>query len=76
MEKHDVGIASPPDRERLVAEILFERIQWAEINVESGTPTLEIYPRPDGQPWRFELEGALAALTEAASRLPQGESKQ
>jgi hypothetical protein len=34
--KMRVSISSPPDREKLVAEVLYENEQWAEINQESG----------------------------------------
>jgi hypothetical protein len=48
-----VEIASPPDREYLVAPLMFEHEQWAEVDQESGSLTIEFYPRRDGQPWRL-----------------------
>ena len=64
-----MDIASPPDRERLVAEIFYEDGQWAEINQESEALTVALYPRPDGKPWSFPLLDAVAALQIAAKRL-------
>jgi len=64
-----VTVASPPDREYLVSEVFFEGDQWAEVNQESGSLTVELYPRRDGQPWRLDFEEAVAALLEAKQRL-------
>ena len=72
--KMRVTIASPPDREKLVAEVLYEDEQWAEINQESGALKLEIYPRRNGQPWTFALSEALLALQTAQARLLEGDS--
>ncbi len=65
----EVDIASPPDREKLIAEIFYDHEQWAEIHQETGNLTLEIYPRRDGKPWEFSFEEALAALRHAQRRL-------
>jgi hypothetical protein len=69
-----ISISSPPDRERLVAEVFAENCQWAELNQERGNLTLELYPRQDGQPWVFDYEEALRILHDARARLlgPQG----
>jgi hypothetical protein len=67
-----ICISSPPDREKLVAEIFFGENQWAEINQEQGPLAAEFYPRPDGEPWRIECQDALAALAEAQRRLTGG----
>ncbi|MFL5329105.1 MAG: hypothetical protein ACJ8C4_09320 [Gemmataceae bacterium] len=64
-----VSIASPPDRDRLVAMIDFENEQWAEINQESDTLVLEVYSRRDGTPWVFPLEEAITAIQQAKVRL-------
>jgi hypothetical protein len=44
-----ICISSPPDREKLVAEIFFGDEQWAELNQESGTLELEFYPKPSSK---------------------------
>jgi hypothetical protein len=64
-----VCISSPPDREKLVAELFFGDVQWAEVSQEQGVLKVEFYPRPDGQPWRISLASAIEALKEAKSRL-------
>ncbi len=67
--QYRITIASPPDREYLVAEIFFDDVQWAEVNRESGALDVEFYPRPDGKPWRVSLEMAMAALDRARFEL-------
>ena len=64
-----IQIASPPDREKLVAMILVDNDQWAELNQESEKLTLEIYPRQDGKPWAIDFVDALQALQDARQRL-------
>ena len=72
--KISVNLASPPDREKLVAEIMCDGEQWAEVHQEKTELTLEVYPRQDGQPWMLSFEDMVAALQLAKSRLA-GESK-
>ncbi len=57
--KMRMGIASPPDREKLVAELFYDDEQWAEIHQESEQLTLQLYPRRDGQPWEFSFDEAV-----------------
>jgi hypothetical protein len=68
-DAHRICISSPPDREKLVAEILFGDVQWAELNQEHDSLQVEFYPRPDGEPWRIDYKDALKALDEAKRRL-------
>ena len=72
-DKMSVDIASPPDREKLVAQVSFDREQWAEISQESGSLTLELYPRRDGKPWSFGYDEAIKTLVSARKRLIVGE---
>jgi hypothetical protein len=67
--KMTVDLASPPDREKLVAQISYGREQWAEVHQEADALTLELYPRRDGKPWEFSFAEALAALRHAQQRL-------
>jgi hypothetical protein len=67
-----VELASPPDREKLVAPILVDNEQWAEVNQETDRLKIEIYPRRDGGPWVFDLEEVLESLAEASRRLRGG----
>jgi hypothetical protein len=66
---HRIDIASPPDREHLVARMLIDGEQRAEVNRESGTPTVELYQGQDGKPWSSALDEATAALEAAKGRL-------
>lgn len=67
--KYHVDISSPPDREKLVAEISFNNCQWAELNQEGTELQLEFYPRPDGKPWNISLQAVEEALKAAKERL-------
>ena len=69
-----VNLISPPDREKLAAEIMCDDEQWAEVHQEKKELSLEVYPRQDGQPWRLSYDEALAAL-QAAKRRLNGDSK-
>jgi hypothetical protein len=62
-------IASPPDREKLVADLLTAGGQFGEVNQESAVPVVEIYPRRDGEPWRLECRALIDALNNALYRL-------
>jgi hypothetical protein len=66
---YTITVASPPDRELVVAEIFFADIQWAEIHQELENLNVEFYPRPDGRPWSLSLDLVIAALGEARERL-------
>lgn len=64
-----ISISSPPDREKLVAEILFDDEQWAELNQDGEHLQLELYPCPSAKYWQLDYEEAIAALLEARKRL-------
>lgn len=64
-----ICVSSPPDRERLVAEIFLGDTQWAEVRQEHEALEVEFYPRPDGKPWRIGYQDALQALEGARQRL-------
>ena len=64
-----ISIASPPDRDFLVAEIMKGNVQVAEVNIESGKLEVEIYNHPNGKPWQLDFEEFLASLNEAQVRL-------
>jgi len=47
-------------------------VQIAELNREDPSDPLiklEIYPRPDGQPWSVDLEAFMHAIIDAKARL-------
>jgi hypothetical protein len=62
-------LASPPDRDNLVAEIFVGSIQLAELNTQSGSFCVEIYPRQDGSPWVIDHSQLIESLTLARSKL-------
>jgi hypothetical protein len=64
-----VDIASPPDRERLVAQLMIGNEQLAELNQEGQLLQLEIYCRRDGQPWIVGYTELLRALADAREKL-------
>lgn len=64
-----ICISSPPDRERLVAEIFFDNTQWAELSQEDGTLRLEFYPLPTGESWQLSWDEVTSALEQAKERL-------
>ena len=64
-----VVITSPPDREDLVAEIYCGDVMWAEVNRETGSLRLEIYPNPQGGPWVFDFVRAIEGVEAAKRRL-------
>lgn len=69
-EEFRICITSPPDREKLVAEINFGNEQWAELNQEDGTLQLEFYPRSKkGEFWQLSFDEVLESLNEAKRRL-------
>ena len=68
-DTYRICISSPPDREKLVAEIFFGDSQWAEINQEQGDYQIEFYPRVDNNPWRIDFSNAISILNEAKQKL-------
>jgi hypothetical protein len=62
-------MSSPPDREKLVADIMFENEQWAELNQEQKELQVEFYARQSGEPWVFNFNDALDALERARKKL-------
>lgn len=67
-----ICISSPPDRERLVAEIFFGDEQWAELNQETDNLKVEFYPKRNGQFWLLSLDAVLESLDQAKRQLCGG----
>ena len=63
-----VMIADLPDRENLVAEIVYDHVHWAEISKEGEEVMIQFYSHPRQRYWEFPLEDALAALEKAKKR--------
>lgn len=65
-----IAIASLPDREYLVAEILYSEVEWAEISQEQGDALMiRIYPHPREQCWDFSCDEALQVLMQSKFQL-------
>ncbi len=62
-------ITTPPDREQEVSELWFENELVAELSTDGGPPTIELYPRRDGKPWRFSFEEFLDGIEKMKARL-------
>ena len=70
----EICVSSPPDREKLVADVLVESDdgvleQLLEINQEHDELQIEIYPRRSGEPWVFPYDVFLELLEKARKRL-------
>ena len=74
MRKFHVTIASLPDRERPVAEIAYENVQWVEISQETGEIIIQFYPHPRQKFWEFSFDDAIEILQRAKAELlnPKG----
>jgi hypothetical protein len=64
-----VELASPPDREQLVVQLMISNEQIAEINQESESLQLELYGRRDGRPWIIQYSEFIRALSEGKEML-------
>ena len=69
MAEITIAISSPPDREKLVAEIFVDSAEIAEINQEGDELLVEIYPRQDGKPWVISYYKLLSVMEEAKEKL-------
>ncbi len=69
MDKFRITIASLPDRESLVAEILYDGVQWAEISQETDELIIQFYSHPRQKCWEFLYDEALEALELARKKL-------
>jgi len=69
MENFRITVVSLPDRERLVAEVLYRGIQWAEISQETKELSIQFYPNPVQKYWEFPCEEALQILEQAKNKL-------
>ncbi len=66
-----ITITSPPDRELLVADIIVDGVQMAEINEENGPLAIEVYPHPETGAWLLPFDELCEALNEARRRLSE-----
>jgi hypothetical protein len=69
MKKFEIIIASLPHRERLVAEIYYDNMNWVQISQEEGELVLHFYPHPLQKCWEFSYDKALEILEDAKKKL-------
>lgn len=70
MDKFYITVVSLPDREKLVSEILYSGVQWAELSQETGDEIrVQFYAHPRQDYWEFSIDEALEALQKAKQRL-------
>jgi hypothetical protein len=69
MTEFKIDIASPPDRDKLVAQIMVGNEQCAEINQDGDELVIELYGRQDGQPWAFSYSSFASTLEAAKAKL-------
>ena len=68
MGKFRIAIASLPDRENLIAEIFYDRVQWIEISQETDGLTVQFYSHPRQKYWEFPFDEALEALEQSKNK--------
>lgn len=69
LDKFRITVTSLPDSEHLVAEIIYEGVQWAEISQEEKEMRIQFYPHPKKDFWEFPYYEAIAILEKAKSKL-------
>lgn len=69
MNKFRITVGSVPDRENLVADIIYDGFQWAEISQETDKLVIQFYSHPQKKYWEFPLDEALAAISKARKDL-------
>lgn len=67
--KFGINVASLPDREHLVAEILYEGVQCAEISQEADELIIQFYSHPRQKQWEFPFDEVLKVLERAKNKL-------
>lgn len=65
----EIQIASPPDRENVVAELWIGDEQIAEVSNEDGTVRVEFYARPAPEQIQLSLDELVEALGRAKRNL-------
>jgi hypothetical protein len=65
----ELQITSPPDRERVVAELWLGNVQLAEVSNEDGTFRIEVYTPPGTNRVAIPLDELEEALRRARENL-------
>ena len=69
MTKFEITVSSSPDRENLVADIIYEDVQFAEISQETGELRIQFYSHPKKRYWEFPVDEILKVIEKAKQRL-------
>lgn len=69
MSKFRITVGSLPNKDNLVADIFYERLQVAEISKENNELIIQIYFYNDRDCWEFSLEEFQKIVEEAKQRL-------
>ena len=69
MGKFEITVGSLPDKDNLVADIYYDKIQVAEINQETNELIIQIYSYKNINYWEFSLEEFQNIIEEAKQRL-------
>jgi hypothetical protein len=70
MTNISITIASPPDRDDLVAELWLGDNQIGEVSRDTKDALwVELYPALNNEPWRLHLDDLTTALARAKERL-------
>lgn len=69
MKEFRITVASLPDRERLVSEVIIDQVQWAEISQEEDDLVVQFYPHPRQKYWELNLNEAIEILEKAKQKL-------
>jgi hypothetical protein len=66
-----IEVTSPPDRDFVVVSLMVGSDEFAEVNQETESLKVEVYPRRDGEPWRLDYEELSRVLGLAKERLKE-----
>ncbi|NGX56367.1 MAG: hypothetical protein K1060chlam5_00605 [Candidatus Anoxychlamydiales bacterium] len=69
MNKFKITVGSLPDKNNLVADIIYENIQVAEISNENKELLIQIYCYKDKDYWEFSLEEFQKVIEQAKQKL-------
>jgi hypothetical protein len=69
MHEFEIILASVPHRERLVAEVYYDKNYWAELSQEEEEVMIRFYSHPKKKCWEFPLDKALEVLEKAKREL-------
>lgn len=64
-QDYKIYIASLPEKENCVCEILYKNVTWIEISKETDEVILQVYGNPFRNEWTLNLEESLLMLEAA-----------